>query len=68
MDILDSIVVDRVPVSALNDILSLSGVVLVEQQNVLEPYLNVATKGSKVRSSDFYPSLSGATVTWAMVL
>ena len=35
MDILDSIVVDRVPVSALNDILSLSGVVLVEQQNVL---------------------------------
>jgi len=55
MDILDSIVVDRVPVSALNDILSLSGVVLVEQQNVLEPYLNVATKGSKVRSSDFYP-------------
>ena len=55
MDILDSIVVDRVPVSALNDVLSLSGVVLIEQQNVLEPYLNVATKASKVRSSDFYP-------------
>ena len=34
MDILDSIVVDRVPVSALNDILSLSGVVLVEQQTI----------------------------------
>ena len=54
MDILDSIVLDRVPVSALWDVLSLPGVVLIEQQNVLEPYLDVATKGSKVRASDLY--------------
>ena len=68
MDILDSIVVDRVPVSALNDILSLSGVVLVEQQNVLEPYLNVATKAPRYGPVIFTLSLSGATDTWAMVL
>lgn len=55
VDILDSILVDRVPVSALNDVLSLDGVVLIEQQNVLEPYLDIATKASKVRVSDVYP-------------
>ena len=43
MDILDSIVLDRVPVSSLPDILSLPGVILIEQQNVLEPYLETAT-------------------------
>ncbi len=55
MDILDSIVLDRVPVSSLPDILSLPGVILIEQQNVLEPYLATATYSSKVRSSPIYP-------------
>jgi subtilisin family serine protease len=55
MDSLDSIVLDKVPVSSLPDILSLPGVVLIEQQNVLEPYLGTATKASKVRSSEIYP-------------
>lgn len=55
MDVLDSIVLDRVPVSSLPDILSLPGVILIEQQNVLEPYLGTATKASKVRPSEIYP-------------
>ena len=55
MDILDSIVLDRVPVSSLPDILSLPGVILIEQQNVLEPYLETATYASKVRPSSIYP-------------
>ncbi|RPG71319.1 MAG: hypothetical protein CBD52_005120 [Euryarchaeota archaeon TMED192] len=55
MDILDSIVLDRVPVSSLPDILSLPGVILIEQQNVLEPYLATATYASKVRGSSVYP-------------
>ena len=55
MDILDSIVLDRVPVSSLPDILSLPGVILIEQQNVLEPYLATATYASKVRPSSVYP-------------
>ena len=32
----------------------IEGVVLVEQQDVLVPYLNTATKGSKVRASDVF--------------
>jgi len=55
MDSLDSIVLDKVPVSSLPDMLSLPGVVLIEQQNVLEPYLGTATQASKVRSSEIYP-------------
>ena len=54
VDILDTIIVEHVPVSSLIDILMLEGVVLVEQQDVLVPYLNTATKGSKVRSSDIF--------------
>jgi len=54
VDILDTIIVEHVPVSSLIDILMLEGVVLVEQQDVLVPYLNTATKGSKVRPSDIF--------------
>ena len=54
VDILDTIIVEHVPVSSLIDILMIEGVVLVEQQDVLVPYLNTATKGSKVRSSDVF--------------
>ena len=54
VDILDTLIVEHVPVSALIEILMLDGVVLVEQQDVLVPYLNTATKGSKVRTSDVF--------------
>ena len=54
MDHLDSIVLDHVPVSSLIEIWQLDGVVLVEEQNVIVPYLDRATKGSKVRESGVY--------------
>ena len=54
MTILDNIVLDHVPVSSLVDLWSIEGVVLIEQQNVIIPYLDKATKGSKVRSSSSY--------------
>ena len=54
MDHLDAIVLDHVPVSSLIDVWGLEGVVLVEEQNVIVPYLDKATKGSKVRTSGVY--------------
>ena len=54
MDHLDAIVLDHVPVSSLIDIWGLDGVVLVEEQSVIVPYLDKATKGSKVRTSGVY--------------
>ena len=54
MDILDSIVLDHVPVSALIEIWQLDGVVMVEEQNVIVPFLDTATRGSKVRDSEVY--------------
>ena len=54
MDHLDAIVLDHVPVSSLIDVWMLDGVVLVEEQSVIVPYLDKATKGSKVRSSGVY--------------
>ncbi|MFL2956033.1 MAG: S8 family serine peptidase [Candidatus Thalassarchaeaceae archaeon] len=54
MDVLDSVVLDHVPVSALIDIWQLDGVIMIEEQNVLVPYLDTAPRGSKVRSSDVY--------------
>jgi len=54
MDNLDAIVLDHVPVSSLIDIWNLNGVVLVEEQSVIVPYLASATKGSKVRTSGKY--------------
>ncbi len=54
MEILDSIVVDHVPISALIEIWQLDGVVMVEQQNVIIPFLSGATRGSKVRDSSIY--------------
>ena len=54
MDHLDAIVLDHVPVSSLIGIWGLDGVVLVEEQNVIVPYLDKATKGSKVRTSGVY--------------
>ncbi len=54
MDHLDAIVLDHVPVSALVDVWGLDGVMLVEEQNVIVPYLDKATRGSKVRVSELY--------------
>ncbi len=54
VEIIDTVIIEHVPVSSLIDILMLEGVVLVEQQNVLVPYLNTAPRGSKVRDSDVY--------------
>ena len=54
MDHLDAIVLDHVPVISLIDIWKLEGVVLVEEQSVIVPYLDKATKGSKVRTSGVY--------------
>ena len=52
MDHLDAIVLDHVPVSSLLEILSLDGVVLVEEQNVNSHYIDKATKRSKERLSE----------------
>tara|TARA_B100001175_G_scaffold317752_1_gene336171 strand:- start:6336 stop:11120 length:4785 start_codon:yes stop_codon:yes gene_type:complete len=54
VDILDTVIIEHVPVSSLIEIMMLEGVVLVEQQDVLVPYLNTATKGSKVRPSNVF--------------
>lgn len=54
MDHLDAIVLDHVPVSSLVEIWELDGVMLVEEQNVIVPYLDKATRGSKVRPSGTY--------------
>ena len=54
LTILDSIVIDHVPVSSLIDIWSLDGVVMIEEQTVIVPLLDKATRGSKVRDSDIF--------------
>ena len=54
LGILDSIVIDHVPVSSLIDIWSLEGVVMIEEQNVIVPILDKATRGSKVRDSEVF--------------
>ncbi|MEC9204103.1 MAG: S8 family serine peptidase [Candidatus Thermoplasmatota archaeon] len=70
---LDSIVLDRVPVSALLDIWRLEGVVVVEMQNVLVPTNDVASKAIRARDSDVYAGevhptgLTGAGVVIAVL-
>ena len=54
LGILDSIVIDHVPVSSLIEIWSLEGVVMIEEQNVIVPLLDKATRGSKVRDSEVF--------------
>ena len=53
---IDSLVVDKVPVSALMEIYFLDGVVIVEMQNVMMPSNEIASKSSKARLSEEYPS------------
>ena len=50
LESIDSITVDKVPVSALLDIWKLSGVVVVEQQNVMVPFLDVSVPSMHVSS------------------
>ena len=54
LDSVDSIVVDKVPVSALMDIYHLDGVVVVEMQNVMVPSNNIASKATRSYPSDVY--------------
>ena len=50
LESIDSIVVDKVPVSALLDIWKLPGVVVLEQQNVMVPFLDVSVPSMHVSS------------------
>ncbi len=54
VEFIDSVVIDRVPVSSLIEIWQQDGVVMLEEQDKIVPYLSVATRGSKVRTSDVY--------------
>ena len=51
---IDGIIVDKVPVSALLQLWQLESVVVLEQQNVMYPALNVATRAMLARGSDLY--------------
>jgi len=50
LESIDSITVDKVPVSALLDIWKLPGVVVLEQQNVMVPFLDVSVPSMHVSS------------------
>ena len=54
LDSVDSIVIDKVPVSALMDIYHLEGVVVIEMQNVMIPFNNIASKATRSLPSDVY--------------
>ena len=70
---IDSLVVDKVPVSALLDIYFLDGVVVIEMQNVMAPSNDIAARASKARDSEFYGNyiseqgLTGAGVVIAVL-
>ncbi len=51
---IDSIVVDKVPVSALMDIYHLTGVVVIEMQNVMVPTNDIAGKATRAMPSEVY--------------
>ena len=54
LDSLDAIVVDKVPVSALMPIYHLEGVVVIEMQNVMVPFNEIASKALRSRPSEVY--------------
>ena len=58
------IIVDRVSVSALFDMWSLEGVVVVEMQDVYKPFLDVSAAAVKVRSSDVYLESPWCWLLW----
>ena len=51
---IDAIAVDKVPVSSLMDIYHLEGVVVIEMQNVMVPFNDVASRAALARSSADY--------------
>ena len=51
---IDAIAVDKVPVSSLMDIYHLEGVVVIEMQNVMVPFNDVASRAALARSSEDY--------------
>ena len=54
LDDIDSVAVDNVPVSALMDVYSSYGVVVIEMQNVMIPFNDVAAKAARSMPSDVY--------------
>ena len=54
MNAIDSVVVDKVPVSALMDLYTLEGVVVIEMQNVMIPFNGVASEAARAMPSDVY--------------
>ena len=54
LDDIDSIAVDKVPISALMDIYASYGVVVIEMQNVMIPFNDVAAKAARARPSEVY--------------
>ena len=74
-DSVDRVTVDKVPVSALLDVWSLDGVVVVEQQNVMVPMLDKSVPTTNVRADEsgipraheMDPSLRGDGVVIAIL-
>ena len=54
LDDIDSIALDKVPVSALMDIYASYGVVVIEMQNVMIPMNDIAAKAARSRPSEVY--------------
>ena len=54
VEYIDSVVIDHVPVSSLIEIWQQDGVVMIEEQDKIVSYLSVATRGSKVQTSEVY--------------
>ena len=54
MTSIDSVLVDKVPVSALMDIYHLPGVVVIEMQNLMAPFNGVASEAVRSMPSDVY--------------
>ena len=54
LDDIDSIALDKVPVSALMDIYASYGVVVIEMQNVMIPSNDIAAKAARSRPSEVY--------------
>ena len=52
---IDSISIDKVPISALIPIRLMEGVVVLEMQNIMVASMNVASKAVKAVSSGEYP-------------
>ena len=57
VEYIDSVVIDHVPVSSLIEIWQQDGVVMIEEQDKIISYLSVATRGSKVQTSEVYDCL-----------